>query len=272
MPEEAIKRIRETKNEIGNLEGSLRTARDATAAQEALIRALEQAAAALNLQIAQTQQQLQLQEEQQRLVNDTLEQAAKWFIEDSREMRKLGGTAAEQADAIDEATRELLLAMTDLAGEEAGIALQKIRDLVQGWNLAKIMIGAGLSPTMLPEARVREVFQNPEGEYWWRKAGSPEAPPPGFEFQYPEEYHEGGMVPGPLNKPRLILAEGGEQILSSRQVAATRAGVTSSSERLPGGGFESYFAREAEPRIIHIHIGETDLVTQIDKSMGRSGR
>jgi phage-related minor tail protein len=83
----------------------------------------------------------------------------------------------------------------------------------------------------------------------------------------------GGVVPGPVGSPQLILAHGGETILPTHDPAAMRAmaGSVSSAPVTAGPAGDTYYVEENHYHIAGSVLTERDLVGRLNKR-GRGGR
>ncbi|MBI2934668.1 MAG: tape measure protein [Chloroflexi bacterium] len=142
--EDALAQIEATKNEISGLEGQLSAAKLAAEAQTAAIAAMQAASEEMTKAIQQMERDLETQEKRQKLVNDALEIAYKWFTDDRLKMIAMGDTAAEQTAIIDDKTRDLLTLTTTYAQGEAAAAVAAIQAAVDEYKKARALMAAGL--------------------------------------------------------------------------------------------------------------------------------
>ena len=168
--EEALEQIGATKAEIANLTGELAAAEAAVRGQEAALRAMEQAGYALSKQIQLLQADLTLQEAKQKLVNEALQTAFTWLLEDKKKIEELGPAAVESASLVDEQTRLLLEATRTYAEGEAAAAITAIQAALDEFNRAKAEMAQGLT---IRVTRVEETVSAPASTDGNRALGGP---------------------------------------------------------------------------------------------------
>ena len=168
--EEALEQIGATKAEIANLTGELAAAEAAVRGQEAALRAMEQAGYALSKQIQLLQADLTLQEAKQKLVNEALQTAFIWLLEDRKKIEELGPAAVESASLVDEQTRLLLEATRTYAEGEAAAAITAIQAALDEFNRAKAEMAQGLT---IRVTKIEETVSAPASTDGNRALGGP---------------------------------------------------------------------------------------------------
>jgi hypothetical protein len=148
----AIKNIQATKKEIGALEKQLAAAKEATAAQEKRIKDLEKANEGLSRAIKETQRDLELQEERQRLVNDALAKAYQWLMLDREKFEELGLSGTQAVQDMDTATRGILSTVRLHAESDSKAAIEAIEKVIKKAKeaereLAKMVFAPPPGPT-----------------------------------------------------------------------------------------------------------------------------
>lgn len=132
--EEALAGIGQAHREMDRLTQQIIEQEAALQAQQAAIDALKAAGEGLNETLRVFQEQLQRAQERQSLVNQALEIAYKWFLEDRQKMVEMGGEAAHQAAVVDVAARELLASVSDFAGDTTAISEETLAGLITSFQ------------------------------------------------------------------------------------------------------------------------------------------
>jgi len=115
--EEALAGIGQTQGQITSLTQQIKAQEAAIKAQEKAVAALQAVSDRLNETLRQYQDQLQQAQRNQDLVNQGLQLAYTWFLEDRQKMLEMGGTASEQVGIVDQKARELLSGVSSFAGD-----------------------------------------------------------------------------------------------------------------------------------------------------------
>ncbi len=121
---------------ISRQQAAIKAQEEVIAAQMRAVEALQAAGEALNETLRTYQEQLQGVQRHQGLVNEGLETAYKWFLEDREKMLEMGGAAAEQVPIIDEKMRELLSGVNQFAGDTSAAAQDTLSKLIDSARLS----------------------------------------------------------------------------------------------------------------------------------------
>jgi len=128
--EEALAGIAATKSQISGLESALASENETLRAQQQALADMAAAAEAMRESAARLTAQIQQAEAQQRMMNDALQMAFKWFGEDRQKMIELGGESEKQAYIIDEKMRAMLMAINAYATGGTSTTLQEVQRLI----------------------------------------------------------------------------------------------------------------------------------------------
>jgi len=128
--EEALAGIAATKSQIIGLEAALASENETLRAQQQALADMAAAAEAMRESAARLTAQIQQAEAQQRMMNDALQMAFKWFGEDRQKMIELGGESEKQAYIIDEKMRAMLMAINAYATGGTSTTLQEVQRLI----------------------------------------------------------------------------------------------------------------------------------------------
>jgi hypothetical protein len=191
MPyEQLLGAIHDTRSEVAGLESALRAAEGALATHQQHIADLERVGADYAAQIRDAELALAGQENRQRLVNEALETAYGWFLEDKEALSKLGGEALTQAALVDEQTQLLISTTRTFAESEAAAAVAAINAALEAFRTAQMEMAAGLGGQPL-------------------NTGPTDT---GTTLPFAGSYDGGGIVPGPRGRAYWAVVHGGEAI------------------------------------------------------------
>ncbi len=126
--EDVIAQVISTKTNIDNLTGSI-------TAQQGVVNSLQVTADALNRTLAAYQLQLSDSELRQSTMNDALELAYGWFLEDREKILEMGGSAVEVADTMDVKTQALLAAVNQAATDTSTTSTATLAAMVNQYKL-----------------------------------------------------------------------------------------------------------------------------------------
>ncbi len=160
--EEAMKQIADTKDKIANLTAEIGTQELAIKAQQAAVNAakaameaqqkvidsinasmetqreridaIQEAGDRLNETLKGYQKQLEGAEAKQKLINQGLELAYKWYIEDRAKVIELGGAGVAVADTMDEKTKALLESIDQAASDTTATSSATLATLVENYK------------------------------------------------------------------------------------------------------------------------------------------
>ncbi len=147
--EEALSGISQTLVQIDRLNIEIAKQERAIAKQERAIASLEKAGRALNETLRHYQAELQNAKAHQDAINQALELAYKWFLEDRQKMVEMGGEGVAQAQRVDAAARALLTGVNNFAGETTETATTTLEGLIEEFQLSSATAVAAVNANLL---------------------------------------------------------------------------------------------------------------------------
>jgi len=137
--EAAMKEIATTKARMEEVTASLTTQEEALKRQEQALARLSEEAWGLGQALQGLQQQLQAAQERQTILNDALQLAYNWFLNDRQAMLDMGGTAAQQVPIIDEKARALLTAVSTFASGTSTESIATIQEMANQFKISSAL-------------------------------------------------------------------------------------------------------------------------------------
>ncbi|MGI6376427.1 MAG: tape measure protein [Anaerolineae bacterium] len=150
--EAALEAIVATKQEISDLSAALAQQEARALRQEAALAKVRAEAERLNDALQGYQAQLQAAQQAQTLVNQGLELAYSWFLQDRQAMLELGGEAAAQVAIMDGKARELLGGVSAFASDTTTIASETLAGMIATFesSSAEAVIAVNLELAKIP--------------------------------------------------------------------------------------------------------------------------
>ncbi|MFH0900679.1 MAG: hypothetical protein V2A73_08635 [Pseudomonadota bacterium] len=185
----ALQGIFDTRERIDGLTEAITTQEVAMVRQQEVIDSIERAAEALNGTLAVYQEQLRISQERLTLLTDALKAAYDWLLSDRDKIIEMGGEAVTQAGVVDEQTRLLLRSIDLYTSSVAGGVQGTLDSIVRAYSDA-------VDKALAQVARLPGVPA---------VAGA-------VGVDATEAHAGGGTVGGPMGRPRVIVAHGGERI------------------------------------------------------------
>ena len=150
--EAAMESIAATKGEISGLTGEIAVQEARLTRQQAALARVAAEAERLNDALQGYQAGLQAAQQAQTLVNQGLELAYSWFLQDRQAMLELGGEAATQVAIMDGKARELLGGVSAFASDTTTIASETLAGMIATFesSSAEAVIAVNLELAKIP--------------------------------------------------------------------------------------------------------------------------
>ena len=150
--EAAMESIAATKGEISGLTGEIAVQEAKLTRQQAALARVAAEAERLNDALQGYQAGLQAAQQAQTLVNQGLELAYNWFLQDRQAMLELGGEAAAQVAIMDGKARELLGGVSAFASDTTTIASETLAGMIETFesSSAQAVIAVNLELAKIP--------------------------------------------------------------------------------------------------------------------------
>jgi tape measure domain-containing protein len=150
--EAAMAAIAATKGEISGLTGEIAVQEAKLTRQQAALARVAAEAERLNDALQGYQAGLQAAQQAQTLVNQGLELAYSWFLQDRQAMLELGGEAAAQVAIMDGKARELLSGVSAFASDTTTIASETLAGMIETFesSSAQAVIAVNLELAKIP--------------------------------------------------------------------------------------------------------------------------
>lgn len=134
--EQALAEIGATKGRIAEVTAELDVQQKALEWAERALGELESAANILSQALGGLQAALQAAQQRQDVLNNALQLAYTWFLNDRQAMLNMGGAAAEQVPIIDEKARQLLLAVSNFASGTSTESIETIQAMANEFKIS----------------------------------------------------------------------------------------------------------------------------------------